>query len=184
MHMCLNTETICPNNRHGTGAQSPECIFVLIWTSSKSKQPQIKALCTLAVKCVQRATISIAHCCQHDCTGQHLSFCDTHVLALVLACSLKRTHFLKWKIEPFVFPLFYRHLVCRSQWRQTSFSLCVPTLSTSCSSPYCTLLLDSVLLTLLLDALSLSEGSIVGSSINAKPAITVRVASEALRSAL
>lgn len=73
--------------------------------------------------------------------------------------------------------LFYRHLVCRSHWRQTSFSLYVLTLSTSCSSPYCTLLLDSVLLTLLLGALSLSENSIFGSSINAKPAITVRMAS-------
>lgn len=39
------------------------------------------------------ATTSIAHYCQHDCTGHHLSFCGTHVLALVLACSLKCTHF-------------------------------------------------------------------------------------------
>lgn len=35
MHMCLiHTETLCPDNGHGTEPQNPECIFVLIWTVS------------------------------------------------------------------------------------------------------------------------------------------------------
>lgn len=125
------TQTLCPDNRHGTEASTNPRVYFCVniksvsidRTTSKWKKPE--ALCTLAVKCMQRATVSTAHCCQHDCTGQHLSLCNTRMVALVLIFSVKRTGFLKFETEPFVFPLFYSDLVHRSQWRQIEpFLLC------------------------------------------------------------